>query len=134
MASVDFTRLLVETIPSPESEKKGLQMDEKIQFVVDDEVVDEVQISEDSTDDISESEEEVEKGTGMLLAGGAAAAGVAATLAWKKFGPGLKAKAKELKLTRLKKKNEKLANKQLAVQTKINQMQKPEPEAGKKES
>lgn len=128
MVSVDFTRLLVETIPSPESEKKGLQMDEKIQFVVDDEVVDEVQISEDSTDDISDSE--AENGTGMLLAGGAAAAGVAATLAWKKFGPGLKAKAKELKMNRLKKKNERLANRQLAVQTKINQMQK-EPEAGK---
>lgn len=105
-------------------------MEEKIQFVADDEVVDEIDVSDNSTDDISEAE--ADNGMGAkLLAGGAAAVGVAATLAWKKFGPGIKAKAKEFNIKRLTKKNEKLAAKQMAVQTKLNQMAKPDTETGK---
>lgn len=100
-------------------------MDEKIQFVVDDEVVDEVNVSE-STNDLSEPEAG-DNGIGMkILAGGAAAVGVAAGLAWRKFGPTVKTKAKELKIKRLTKKNEHLANKQLSIQTKLNQMQASE--------
>lgn len=106
-------------------------MDEKIQFVVDDEVVDEVNVSE-STNDLSEPEAG-DNGIGMkILAGGAAAVGVAAGLAWKKFSPTVKTKAKELKINRLKKRNEHLANKQLAIQTKLNQMQTASEEAEEK--
>lgn len=104
-------------------------MDEKIQFVVDDEIVDEVNVSEST--DVSEVESG-DNGIGVkLLAGGVAVAGIAAGVVWKKFGPTVKAKAKELKIKRLTKKNERLANKQLSIQAKLNQMRSTSEEAKK---
>lgn len=89
-------------------------------------------IDEQTTyDDFIEEEANANDGVGLKVIGaGVAAAGVVAGLAWKKFGPAIKAKAKDLKMAHLKKVNEKLAKKQVKVQAKLTQMQ---PEAEKKE-
>lgn len=104
-------------------------MDENI---MNEAVVDE---NEASYDDFVAEQTEAGDGKAMKIAAGIGATiiGVAAGAAYKKFGPSLKAKAKEAKIKRLTKKNEKLANKQLAVQTKLNQMQTASEEAKKEE-
>lgn len=97
-------------------------MDENI---MNETVVDEQNVS---YDDFVTEQEEAGDGKALKIAAGIGATifGVAAGAAYKKFGPSIKAKAKEVKVNRLKKKNEKLANKQLEIQTKLNQMQASE--------
>lgn len=91
-------------------------------------------IDEQTTyDDFIEEQTEAGDGIGLKVIGaGVAAAGVVAGLAWKKFGPSIKAKATALKMKHLEKVNEKLAKKQVKVQAKLTQMQ-PASEAEKKE-
>ena len=91
--------------------------------------------NEASYDEFVAEQAEAGDGTALKIAAGIGAAliGVAAGTAYKKFGPSIKAKAKEAKIKRLTKKNERLANKQLAVQTKLNQMQTASEEAKKEE-
>lgn len=90
-------------------------------------------IDEQTYDDFIEEQTEAGDGVGLKVIGaGVAAAGVVAGLAWKKFGPSIKAKASDLKKRHLEKVNEKLAKKQVAVQAKLAQMQ-PASEAEKKE-
>jgi len=97
-------------------------MDENI---MNEAVVDEQNVS---YDDFVTEQEEAGDGKALKIAAGIGATifGVAAGAAYKKFGPSIKAKANEVKIKRLTKKNEKLANKQLAIQTKLNQMQASE--------
>lgn len=103
-------------------------MDENI---MNESIVDE---NEASYDDFVTEQTEAGDGKALKIAAGIGATivGVAAGAAYKKFGPSIKAKAKEVKINRLKKKNEKLANKQLAIQTKLNQMQTASEEAEEK--
>lgn len=102
-----------------------------------DEIMNEAVVSENeaSYDDFVAEQTEAGDGKAMKIIAGvvATAIGVAGGAAIKKFGPSLKAKAKEAKINRLKKRNEKLANEQLAVQTKLNQMQSASEEAKKEE-
>jgi len=97
-------------------------MDENI---MNEAIVDEQNVS---YDDFVTEQEEAGDGKALKIAAGIGATifGVAAGAAYKKFGPSIKAKANEVKIKRLTKKNEKLANKQLAIQTKLNQMQASE--------
>lgn len=117
MAGVVFTQPLLETIRVFSKQKKGFDMDEQFE--------NETVVNESVTyDDTVAEPTEAGNGIGLKLIGaGVAATGVAAGLAWKKFGPAIKAKANEVKIKRLNKKNEHLANKQLAIQSKLNQMQ-----------
>lgn len=91
-------------------------------------------IDEQTTyDDFIEEQTEAGDGVGLKIIGaGIAATGVVAGLAWKKFGPAIKAKTSDLKKRHLEKVNEKLAKKQVKVQAKLTQMQ-PASEAEKKE-
>lgn len=124
MGSVVFTQSLMETIPSSELEK-GNAMEEN--------VMNETTIDEETYDDFIEEQTEAGDGVGLKIIGaGIAATGVVAGLAWKKFGPAIKAKASDLKKRHLEKVNEKLAKKQVKVQAKLTQMQ-PASEAEKKE-
>lgn len=94
-----------------------------------DEIMNETVVDEQNAyDDFVTEQEEAGDGKAMKIAAGIGATiiGVAAGAAYKKFGPSIKAKAKEVKINRLKKRNEKLANKQLTIQTKLNQMQASE--------
>ena len=124
MGSVVFTQSLMETIPSSELEK-GNAMEEN--------VMNETTIDEQTYDGDFVEEQAEANGVGLKVIGaGVTAAGIAAALVWKKFGPAIKAKASDLKMKHLKKSEEKLAKKQVAVQAKIAQMQ-PASEAEKKE-
>lgn len=90
-------------------------------------------IDEQTYDDFIEEQTEAGDGIGLKVIGaGLAATGVVAGLAWKKFGPAIKAKASDLKKHHLEKVNEKLAKKQVKIQAKLTQMQ-PASEAEKKE-
>lgn len=103
---------------------------------MDENIMNEAVVDEQTTsyDDFVAEQTEAGDGKALKIAAGIGATifGVAAGAAYKKFGPSIKAKAKEVKVNRLKKKNEKLANKQLAVQTKLNQMQTASEEAEEK--
>lgn len=103
---------------------------------MDETIMNEAVVDEQTTsyDDFVAEQTEAGDGKALKIAAGIGATifGVAAGAAYKKFGPSIKAKAKEVKVNRLKKKNEKLANKQLAVQTKLNQMQTASEEAEEK--
>lgn len=125
MGSVVFTQSLMETIPSPESEK-GNAMEENVMNTTE-------TIDEQTYDDFIEEQTDAGDGVGLKVIGaGLAATAVVATAAWKKFGPSIKAKASDLKKRHLEKVNEKLAKKQVAVQAKLAQMQ-PASEAEKEE-
>lgn len=125
MGGVVFTQSLMETIPSSELEK-GNAMEENVMNM--NETIDEQTTYDDFIEEANTSD-----GVGLKVIGaGVAATAVVATAAWKKFGPAIKAKAKDLKMAHLKKVNEKLAKKQVKVQAKLTQMQ-PESEAEKKE-
>lgn len=90
-------------------------------------------IDEQTYDDFIEEQSEAGDGVGLKVIGaGVTAAGIAAALVWKKFGPAIKAKASALKVKHLEKVNEKLAKKQVKVQAKLTQMQ-PASEAEKEE-
>lgn len=91
--------------------------------------------NEASYDDFVAEQTDAGDGTALKIAAGVGATivGVATGVAVKKFGPAIKAKLNDAKIKRLSKKNEKLANKQLAIQTKLNQMQTASEEAEKKE-
>lgn len=100
-----------------------------------DEIMNETVVDEQNAyDDFVTEQTEAGDGKAMKIAAGIGATiiGVAAGAAYKKFGPSIKAKAKEVKINRLKKRNEKLANKQLTIQTKLNQMQTASEEAEEK--
>ena len=104
-------------------------MDENI---MNEAVVDE---NEASYDDFIAEQTEAGDGKAMKIAAGIGATiiGVAGAAAYKKFGPTIKAKISDARVKRLYKKNEKLAKKQLSVQSKITQMQTASEEAGKEE-
>ena len=97
---------------------------------MDENIMNEAVVDEQTTsyDDFVTEQTEAGDGKALKIAAGIGATiiGVAAGAAYKKFGPSIKAKANEVKIKRLTKKNEKLANKQLAIQTKLNQMQASE--------
>ena len=103
---------------------------------MDENIMNEAVVEEQTTsyDDFVTEQTEAGDGKALKIAAGIGATivGVAAGAAYKKFGPSIKAKAKEVKINRLKKKNEKLANRQLAIQTKLNQMQTASEEAEEK--
>lgn len=103
---------------------------------MDENIMNEAVVDEQTTsyDDFVAEQNEAGDGKAMKIAAGVGATiiGVATGMAVKKFGPSLKAKMNNAKINRLKKRNEKLANKQLEIQTKLNQMQTSE-EAEKEE-
>lgn len=91
--------------------------------------------NEASYDDFIAEQIEAGDGKAMKIAAGIGATiiGVAAGAAYKKFGPTIKAKIRDARVKRLYKKNEKLAKKQLSVQSKITKMQTASEEAEKEE-
>lgn len=99
-------------------------MDENITM---DELNNEVSEPEQTMDEFYAEQEEAESSVPWKLLGGAAAAiGIAGGIAWKKFGPGLKAKAKEAKKARLEKQKAKLAEKQLKLDVELKKYETPE--------